>query len=128
MISLDEVLQIHNLLIDSFGGKKGVRDRALLDSAISRPYVTFDQIELYPTPIDKAAAIIESILINHPFSDGNKRTGYVLMRLILLESNHDISASEDEKYDFVINIAKGDLHFDNIKTWLIDHVLQINHR
>ena len=128
MISLDEVLQIHNILIDSFGGKKGVRDTALLDSAISRPYVTFDQVELYPTPIDKASAIIESILINHPFSDGNKRTGYVLMRLILLENNLAISANEDEKYDFVISIAKGDFHFEDIKSWLSDRVLQINYR
>ncbi|WP_262512383.1 type II toxin-antitoxin system death-on-curing family toxin [Adhaeribacter arboris] len=77
---------MHNLLIEEFGGAKGIRDLGALDAAINRPFATFDQQELYPNPVDKAAAIIESILINHPFLDGNKRTGYVLMRLLLLQS------------------------------------------
>ena len=90
MISIKEVEQIHNFLIEEFGGAKGIRDLGALDAAINRPFATFDQQELYPNPVDKAAAIIESILINHPFLDGNKRTGYVLMRLLLLQSGQDI--------------------------------------
>ena len=86
MISIKEVEQIHNLLIEEFGGAKGIKDLGALDAAINRPFATFDQQELYPNPVDKAAAIIESILINHPFMDDNKRTGYVLMRLLLLQS------------------------------------------
>lgn len=82
MIELRDVLNIHNILIDKFGGSKGVRDQGSLESAINRPFATFDNQDLYPTPWDKAAAILESILINHPFVDGNKRTAYVLMRLI----------------------------------------------
>ena len=118
MISLREVEQIHNLLIEEFGGAKGVRDYRALDAAINRPFATFGQEELYPNPIDKASAIIESILINHPFIDGNKRTGYVLMRLLLLQSGQDIQAEQEEKYDFVISIASGKLAFEGIKLWL----------
>jgi len=102
MISLSQVDQIHKILIDQFGGSHGIRDYGTLSSALSRPYSTFDGKELYSTPIQKAAAFIESILINHPFVDGNKRTGYVLMRLILIEHGLDISATQDEKYQFVI--------------------------
>ena len=118
MISIKEVEQIHNLLIEEFGGAKGIRDLGALDAAINRPFATFDQQELYPNPVDKAAAIIESILINHPFMDGNKRTGYVLMRLLLLQSGQDIQAEQEEKYDSVISIATGQLSFSSIKDWI----------
>lgn len=72
MIALDEVERIHEILIDKFGGKKGLRDKGLLESSIQRPFQTFDQKELYPEPVDKAAAILENIISNHPFVDGNK--------------------------------------------------------
>lgn len=122
MITLKEALVIHQLTINKFGGSYGVRDMNLLESAIQRPNSTFDGKNLYPDPIAKAAAIIESIVKNHPFSDGNKRTGYILMRLVLLKSNFDIKASEKEKYEFVIKIAEGKLDFDEIKSW-IEHNL-----
>ena len=85
MISRQEVESIHEILIEKFGGSSGIRDREILESAVGRPYQTFDQNDLYPSPIDKAAAIFESIISNHPFVDGNKRTAYVVMRLMLLE-------------------------------------------
>ncbi len=118
MITLREAIIIHELAINKFGGSHGIRDINLLDSAIQRPNATFDGQELYPNPTDKAAAIIESIVKNHPFMDGNKRTGYILMRLILLKSNIDIEATEKEKYEFVIKIAQGKLDFDKIKYWI----------
>ena len=83
MISASEVEIIHNILIDKFGGAKGIRDLGLLESALARPFATFDEIDLYNNPVEKAAAIMESIVINHPFIDGNKRTAYTLMRLII---------------------------------------------
>lgn len=69
--------------------------------------------------IDKSAAVIESIVRNHPFIDGNKRTGYTLMRLLLLSDGFNIKATEDEKYDFVIKIANGELTFEQIKNWIV---------
>ncbi|MFA6086012.1 type II toxin-antitoxin system death-on-curing family toxin [Mucilaginibacter sp.] len=73
MIDAKTVERIHSILIDEFGGSKGIRDVAGLEAALARPYMTFDQIDLYPTPVDKATAIFESLIINHPFIDGNKR-------------------------------------------------------
>jgi len=118
MISLKEVLQIHNLLIDKYGGSKGVRDINALEAALHRPHATFDNKELYPSPILKASAVFESIISNHPFIDGNKRTGWLLMRLILLENNMDIVATQKEKYNFVISAASGKLSFDEISEWI----------
>ncbi|MEI8073206.1 MAG: type II toxin-antitoxin system death-on-curing family toxin [Bacteroidota bacterium] len=124
MISYKEVVDIHQLLIDEFGGANGIRDKELLSSALARSLQTFDGKELYPTAIEKAACLIESILINHPFIDGNKRTGYVIMRLILLTNNLDIIASQEEKYTFVIDIASGNSKFDSIVSWLTVHTFK----
>lgn len=118
MISIKEVEIIHNILIDKFGGSKGIRDKALLESALSRQFATFNNKDLYSTPVEKASAILESIVINHPFVDGNKRTAYTLMRLILLENELDLVASQDEKYNFVISISTGEYRLEEIKKWI----------
>jgi death-on-curing protein len=73
MISVDEVLLIHRRLIEVFGGSDGVRDEGIMLSAIARPYSGFGDTEFYETPVEKADAIVESIVTNHPFIDGNKR-------------------------------------------------------
>jgi len=124
MIDVQDAIRIHEVLIDRCGGSQGIRDLTLLESALSRPFQTFDKKDLYPTPIEKAAALIESILINHPFIDGNKRLGYVLMRLLLLDYGFDISASQNEKFDFVITIAKGDYHNSYIIDWIKNKIKQ----
>ena len=126
MISVSEAILIQDILIEKFGGTRGIRDRGLLESALSRPFQTFDNKDLYPSVIKKAAALIESILINHPFIDGNKRIGYVLMRLFLIDNGLDIFANQDDKYDFVINIASGHFDFDKICTWLEKHTKERN--
>ena len=118
MITIEQAIEIHRVLVERFGGSIGIRNRDLLESALSRPYQTFDKKELYKSTIEKAAALIESIIINHPFIDGNKRFGYVAMRLTLLEEGLDIDAVEDEKYDFVVAIAKGELKFTGICNWI----------
>lgn len=118
MITLKEVLFIHKRAIAEFGGTTEVRDYDLLEYAIQRPFATFDNNELYPEIEDKAAAILESIIKNHPFIDGNKRTGYILMRYLLIKSEKDIQASVDEKYAFVMHIAQGNLDFEQIRQWI----------
>lgn len=126
MIGLKDAENIHNVLIDKFGGSKGVRDKGLLASAVNRPYATFDKLDLYPHTVDKATAILESILINHPFIDGNKRTAYVLMRLILLEGNLDIVATQDEKYEMMIAASKGEMRFEDLKYWIQNRLVKKN--
>jgi len=123
MISADEILFIHRRLIEVFGGSNGVRDEGIMLSAIARPYSGFGDTQFYPTPEEKAAAIVESIVKNHPFIDGNKRTGYVLMEIILRTSNLFIQASQQERYEFVIQIATGSLKYNEIVDWIRRHAM-----
>jgi death-on-curing protein len=125
MFLLQQVLTVHSELIKTYGGSFGVRDLESLQSALNRPFQTFGDNELYPTPQLKAAAVIQSLIINHPFVDGNKRTRYFMARAILLNYNLDITASENEKYDFVISIAEGKLEIEEIEKWFLAHIIKI---
>lgn len=118
MISLKTIIKIHFNSISLYGGKEGIRDMNLLQSAINRPFVTFDSVDLYPTAIEKAAAVFESILINHPFVDGNKRTALSIMMFILKKEKFKITANEEELYNITIEVAEGKLEIEKIISWL----------
>ena len=118
MIIESEVETLHEILIKKFGGSSGIRDKESLQSALNRPFQTFNQKELHASVINKAAALMESILANHPFVDGNKRTGYLAMRLYLIKNGYDIVATLNDKYEFVMNIAVGISKFNVILDWL----------
>ncbi len=109
MISLEEILAAHQSLIVEFGGASGVRDEGLLKSAIHRPYSGFGDTPFYQTPEEKASAVLESIVVNHPFIDGNKRTGFVIAVLLLKLEGKDLHFDEQEGYDFVVTVASGAL-------------------
>ncbi|MDP1803333.1 MAG: type II toxin-antitoxin system death-on-curing family toxin [Bacteroidota bacterium] len=124
MISIDFVLIIHDNLIENHGGSKGVRDQNLLESAINRPFATFDGTDLYEDGIKKASAIFESVLINHPFVDGNKRTAFALMVFMLSVHNLELNIDETTLYDFIISATKGEKDFDNIESWLRSNTIK----
>lgn len=118
MISVQQVIEIHEIVVKQFGGSMGLRDSGALESALARPFQTFGGEDLYPDFFTKAAAIGESIIMNHPFIDGNKRTGYVLMEAILRFGNIKIIAENDDLYNFVISISTGEIKFEEIVSWL----------
>jgi death on curing protein len=118
MILIDDVLELHESSINDFGGSHGVRDKGLLESAIARPFQTFGGEDLYPTIFEKAAALGESLIINHPFVDGNKRTGMLAMTGFLVLNNFVFTASSADLYNFVINISTGSISFNEIVEWL----------
>jgi death on curing protein len=82
MIDIADVLKIHDKMIEAYGGASGIRDERYLESALARPFMGSGDSDYYPKPADKAAAVLESLVHNHPFVDGNKRTGYVVMRAL----------------------------------------------
>ena len=118
MILLEDILELHLKSIEDFGGAVGVRDLSLLESAIARPFQTFDGNDLYPTIIEKAAALAESLIINHPFIDGNKRTGMAAMYSFLLHSQIKLTATSNDLYQFIISISTGKIIFNDITIWL----------
>jgi death-on-curing protein len=126
MITLRHVLRAHEISLIKYGGGEGIRDEGGLLAAVARPYATFDQQELYPSAIEKATAIFESLIINHPFIDGNKRTAYILMKAILNEDGLDVMAFDDEKYKMTIAASSSKIRFDEIKLWIEEHLVKIN--
>jgi len=121
MISIREVISIHDILIERFGGLTGIRDYQSLESALNRPSQTFNGKDLYPTVLEKVAALMESLIKNHPFNDGNKRVGYTVGRLLLLNNGIDMNASESERYNFIIQIAENRIDYVKILEWLKKH-------
>ena len=93
MFDIKSVINLHDKILAKYGGASGVRDSNLLDSALNRPFQTFGGEDLYSSFYEKAAAVIQSIIINHPFVDGNKRTGFLLGETLLLNDHVEISAS-----------------------------------
>ncbi len=107
MIDINYVIDVHDFLIEKYGGASGLRDRASLDAAINRPFATFGGEDLYPTVIHKACAIFESLVISHPFVDGNKRIAYFMLENFLSLENLEMDLSEDEAYNLPNDVAMG---------------------
>ncbi|MFZ1691688.1 MAG: type II toxin-antitoxin system death-on-curing family toxin [Flavobacteriales bacterium] len=124
MINAARASRAHDLLIEAFGGATGLRDADGLDAALARAYQTFDGEDLHPTTVAKAAALLEAVIIRHPWVDGNKRTAYVLMELLLGDGGLRLEATEDDKYDLVIQVATGKLDVEGIVQWLVGRVVQ----
>ena len=125
MILLNDILNIHQFSIDKYGGGSGIRDIGSLESAIARLFQTFDGNELYPTVFEKVAALGESLIINHPFVDGNKRTGFLAIGTFLKEENYMLTATQEEAYDFTIQISNSEIRFEEIIIWLKQHTKAI---
>lgn len=117
-----QILYLHKRVLEVSGGSHGLRDMGMLESAVYRPQASFGGTDLYPDVFAKAAALGHSLIKNHPFVDGNKRTGFEAMRLFLRINGRDLKASEKEKFDFVLKIASDpetDEH--RIAEWLRSH-------
>lgn len=110
-LSATQVLFIHARLLAETGGVSGVRHIGLLESAVARPQATFDGVDLYPTLFDKAAALMESILVNHPFIEGDKRTGIAAAALFLLRNGYQVMAANTELERFTASVI---LHRPNL--------------
>ena len=117
MITLEEVLALHDLSIKFFGGRIGIRNMDLLKSAVTRPFQTFDNKDVYFSVFEKAAALLESLVKNHPFVDGNKRTGFLASLIFLKRNNIKLKASEAESYEFIMKVASSEILFTDMVTW-----------
>jgi death-on-curing protein len=117
-LTVAEVLMLHARLIQRTGGSGGVRGMGLLESALARPRATFDQNELYPDLWTKAAALMHSLIRNHPFVDGNKRTALTATGLFLVLNGHRLVASNQAVLEFTRQVATGEMEIDAISRWL----------
>ncbi|BAU66977.1 death on curing protein [Stanieria sp. NIES-3757] len=110
------VIAIHRRQLAEHGGSDGIRDRGLLESALSRPK---NQLAYgNPSIFDLAAAYGYGIAKNHPFIDGNKRTSYVVMRTFLILNGYDIQASASEKYQTWVRLANNQINEVELVNWI----------
>ena len=104
-LTLDEVLAIHAHQVDRYGGPLGLRDRGLLESALAMPGATFQGEYLHPSLEEQAAAYVFHLVRNHPFLDGNKRTGLACGLVFLRLNGVRIRASDDELVEIIVGGA-----------------------
>ena len=121
-LSLAEVLDLHRMVIEQAGGTTGLRDLGALESAVAQPRMTFGGEDLYPSAIEKAAALCLSLVQNHPFVDGNKRVGHAAMETFLLLNSFEINAVTDEQEQLILALAAGRLSREDLVAWLRGHV------
>lgn len=113
-----QVLFIHVRLVAETGGATGLRDLGLLEAAVARPQATFQGHDLYPDLFHKAAALMESLIGNHPFVDGNKRVGVTAAGLFLQINGHRLTASNDELEQIALSAARGETTVESLSVWL----------
>ena len=116
--TIEEVVALHDSLIREFGGSMGLRDMGALESAILRP-----QMGYYDSLIEEAAALLESLAMNHPFVDGNKRTAFAATEIFLRLNGSFIDCNSEEAYDhFMLLFETNSFRFAELRSWLEEHV------
>ena len=120
-LSIDEVYTIHEEIINQAGSTASVRDFSLLHSAVERPKAAYGGMEFYPTIFLKAAALLHSLCMNHPFTDGNKRTSWVSAKRFLKINNYRLKAERPEAVSFMLSVDNEKLPLKDISSWLKRH-------
>ena len=121
-LSRATVIAIHSAAIARFGGVGGIRDEGLLDSALAQPFQTFDGADLYPTLSSKAARYAFGVIANHPFIDGNKRTGAAILGVFLRLNGCTFDPPASELFDMIIGVAQGGIPFETLASWVANHI------
>jgi len=119
-----QVLAIHDQAVKRFGGSYGVRDLGLVESAVGRPQATFDAVELYGSVFEKTAALLQSLLKNHPFVDGNKRTALSSAAIFLQMNGYVLVNSHEEEVEFAVSVDNQNLSLEEIAAWLKKNTVQ----
>ena len=121
VLSKEQVLQLHINLIKATGGSDGIRDEAMLDSALNSPFQSFSGKELYPSIQAKAAQLCFGLVKNHAMIDGNKRLGTHVMLVFLALNGYELSYSQKELSDIILELASGEIGAEKILQWIIEH-------
>lgn len=120
-LSVAEVIQIHAAVVADTGGAKRIRDLGALESAVAQPRMAMGGVDLYPSLGEKANAICYSLVLNHPFEDGNKRVGHAAMEVFLELNGMTFSADVDKAERMILDLAAGLVKRDQLLTWIENH-------
>ncbi len=125
-LKLKRVPALHQMVIERSGGSHGLRDKGALESSLAQPKMTFDQIDLYPTLADKAAALAYSLIQNHPFIDGNKRIGHAALEEMLMRNGYEISAPVDEQEQIILEVASSQRSREDFTEWVAGKLVPVD--
>ncbi len=117
-LSAAQILALHQALLRAFGGRRGLRDRGALEASLARPFATFDGEDLYPDAAAKAAALMHSLVSNHPFVDGNKRVGAAAAELFLEVNGWSLHAEDEDLEEITLAVARGEVAAEALAIWL----------
>ncbi|MBO5223382.1 MAG: type II toxin-antitoxin system death-on-curing family toxin [Clostridia bacterium] len=120
-LSKNKVMELHELLIKETGGSDGLRDSALLESALESAYATFDGFDLYPTIEEKAAKLTFSLINNHAFVDGNKRIGIFVLMIFLEVNDILLDVSNKDLETLGLSLAASNFSQSDLVDWIFDH-------
>ncbi len=120
-LTTQQAIAIHDQMVKRFGGLHGLRDLNLLESAVARPQATFDGQDLYKTVYDKAAALLQSLLKNHQFVDGNKRTALSSAGIFLKMNGYKLKNFHEEEVEFAVSVDNKHLSLEEISEWIRKH-------
>ena len=120
-LSKEQVLRLHNALLETFGGTAGIRDDGLLESALNAPFATFGGQYLYPSVQAKAAQLGFGLVCNHPFVDGNKRIGMYVMLTFLEVNGIRLDCANDEVVEVGLAVASGAMDYEALLAWVRAH-------
>jgi death on curing protein len=121
-LTIEQVIDLHRLVISRSGGSPGIRDINALEGAVAQPMMTFDEVDLYPTLAAKAGALAHSLIQNHPFIDGNKRVGHAAMEVLLVINGFEINATVEEQEKIILAVASGQFSREQLTDWIDDHL------
>ena len=124
--TLQDIYELHTQLENAFVLSSGVRDENLLASAVNTPFQTFMGNDLYPSLYDKAAQLCYGIANNHPFMDGNKRTALHSMYVYLIINGFDITATQQDVENMIIDVASGNMTNVELAQWLQKNTVEID--
>ena len=124
-LTLAELIALHRQIIDQSGGGPGFRDLGLAESALAQPQMTFGGSDLYPTLAEKAAALCFSLVMNHPFVDGNKRIGHAAMEVFLVVNGMELKADVDDSESVILRLAAGQLERPAFTEWVAKHLTKV---
>jgi death on curing protein len=119
--TVENVLFLQTVAIETFGGSEGVRDLESLRAAVARPWGSSFGQDHFSTPFEKAAALAESLIRRHPFIDGNKRTAMYAAAYLLETFGYALEVEQAELEDFAVDVAQGTFESDEIATWFENH-------
>ncbi len=124
-VTLAEVVELHRRLLQATSGPPGIRDLGALESAVVQPKATFGSADLYPTLVDKAAALCFALIQDHPFVDGNKRVGHAAMETFFILNGAEIDASVGDQERLILDLAAGRIDRAHLIDWLRQHLTSL---